>query len=47
MLISRRAGGDGCVARAARVRTIAQGWLWRHESGVYVKFTATGAELFT
>jgi hypothetical protein len=28
-------------------RAIAQGWLWRHESGVYVKLTATGAELFT
>jgi hypothetical protein len=25
---------------------IAQGWLWRHESGVYVKFTPAGAELF-
>jgi hypothetical protein len=22
------------------------GWLWLHESGTYVKFTATGAELF-
>jgi len=27
-------------------RAIAKGWLWRHESGVYVRFTATGAELF-
>jgi len=23
-------------------RAIAKGWLWRHESGVYVRFTATG-----
>ena len=25
---------------------IAFGWLWRHESGTYVKFTAAGAEMF-
>jgi len=25
---------------------IASGWLWLHESGTYVKFTPTGAELF-
>jgi hypothetical protein len=25
---------------------IAQRWLWRHESGTYVKFTRAGAELF-
>ena len=25
---------------------IAQGWLWLHESGTYVKFTQAGAELF-
>jgi hypothetical protein len=24
----------------------AKGWLWRHESGTYVKFTQTGAEMF-
>jgi len=24
----------------------AQGWLWRHESGTYVKFTDSGAPLF-
>jgi len=23
-----------------------RGWLWMHESGTYVKFTAAGAELF-
>jgi hypothetical protein len=25
---------------------IERGWLWLHESGTYVKFTQTGAELF-
>jgi hypothetical protein len=25
---------------------IAKGWLWLHESGTYVKFTETGAQLF-
>jgi len=25
---------------------IARDWLWLHESGTYVTFTATGAELF-
>ena len=24
---------------------IAKGWLWRHESGTYVKFTQAGADL--
>ena len=26
-------------------RTIANGWLWRHESGTFVKFTEVGAAL--
>ena len=25
---------------------IDRGWLWKHESGTYVKFTAAGADLF-
>jgi hypothetical protein len=25
---------------------IERNWLWKHESGTYVKFTQTGAELF-
>ena len=25
---------------------IAKGWLWKHESGTYVKFTPAGAEMF-
>jgi hypothetical protein len=24
---------------------IEQGWLWKHESGTYMKFTPAGAEL--
>jgi hypothetical protein len=27
-------------------RAIAKGWLWRHESGTYLKFTHAGAALF-
>jgi hypothetical protein len=27
-------------------RAIERGWLWKHESGTYVKFTPAGAELF-
>ena len=27
-------------------RAVANGWLWRHECGVYVKFTPAGADLF-
>jgi hypothetical protein len=25
---------------------IDRGWLWKHDSGTYVKFTQAGAELF-
>ena len=25
---------------------IERGWLWKHESGIYVKFTQAGSELF-
>ena len=25
---------------------IAKGWLWKHQSGAYVKFTQAGADLF-
>jgi hypothetical protein len=32
-----KAGLDLCIER---------GWLWKHESGTYVKFTQAGAELF-
>jgi hypothetical protein len=32
--------------RAGLKRAIERGWLEIHDSGTYVKFTATGAELF-
>jgi hypothetical protein len=40
------AGGTPGQYRAALARAIELGWLWRHESGTYVKFTPAGAELF-
>jgi hypothetical protein len=40
------AGGTPAQFRAALARTIALGWLLRHESGTYVKFTPAGAEMF-
>ena len=33
------AGGSGEQFRAGIERAIALGWLWRHESGTYVRFT--------
>ena len=32
--------------QAGHDRAIANGWLWLHESGTYVKFTEAGAALF-
>ena len=40
------AGGSGDDLRAGIERAIAMGWLWRHESGTYVKVTDDGAALF-
>jgi hypothetical protein len=40
------AGGTADDFRAGIERAIALGWLWRHESGTYLKFTDTGAALF-
>ena len=40
------AGGTPDQYRAALARAIALGWLSRHESGTYVKFTLAGAEIF-
>jgi hypothetical protein len=40
------AGSSGEDFRARILRAIANGWLWRHESGTYVKFTDSGAALF-
>ena len=39
-------GGTPDQFRAALARATTLGWLWLHESGTYVKFTAAGAELF-
>jgi hypothetical protein len=39
-------GGTPAEYSAGLELAIAKGWLWRHESGVYVKFTQAGAELF-
>jgi hypothetical protein len=40
------AGGNPDDYRAGITRAIANGWLTKHESGVYVKFTQAGADLF-
>jgi hypothetical protein len=40
------AGGTPAEYRAGLDRAITKGWLWRHESGGYVKFTPAGADLF-
>jgi hypothetical protein len=39
-------GGTPAEYSAALAYTVAKGWLWKHESGTYVKFTPAGAELF-
>jgi hypothetical protein len=41
-----KAGGSAAEYRAGLDSAIANRWLWRHESGTYVKFTPAGAELF-
>jgi hypothetical protein len=41
-----RAGASPAEYGAALELAIAKGWLWKHESGTYVKFTPAGAELF-
>jgi hypothetical protein len=41
-----RISGTPAEYSAALAYTIAKGWLWKHESGTYVKFTPAGAELF-
>ena len=41
-----KAGGTPGQFGAGLARAITEGWLWRHESGTYVKFTAVGAEMF-
>jgi hypothetical protein len=39
-------GGTPAEYGAGLNYAILQGWLWKHESGTYVKFTRAGAELF-
>jgi hypothetical protein len=39
-------GGTPDQFRAGIARAITEGWLWRHESGTYVKVAPAGAELF-
>jgi hypothetical protein len=41
-----KAGGTSDQFRVALDRAIARGWLERHESGTYLKFTQAGADLF-
>ena len=40
------AGGSGEQFRTGITLAVALGWLWRHESGTYVKFTDCGAAIF-
>ena len=40
------AGGSAEDFRAGIERAIALGWIWRHESGTYLKFTDRGAAVF-
>ena len=39
-------GGTPAEYSAALAYTVAKGWLWKYESGAYVKFTPAGAEMF-
>jgi hypothetical protein len=41
-----REGGTPAEYGAALNYAILQGWLWKHESGTFVRFTTAGAELF-
>jgi hypothetical protein len=39
-------GGSPAEYGSGLALAIARGWLWKHVSGTYVKFTPAGAELF-
>jgi hypothetical protein len=39
-------GGTPEEYSAGLDHAIAKGWLWKHESGTYVKFTQAGTDLF-
>jgi hypothetical protein len=40
-------GGTPEEYSAGLACAVAKGWLWKHESGTYVKFTQAGADLFS
>jgi hypothetical protein len=42
-----RAGGSPTEYVAGLELAITKGWFWKHESGVYVKFTQEGADIFS
>ena len=39
-------GGTPAEYKAGLELAISRGWLWKHESGTYVKFAQIGADLF-
>ena len=39
-------GGSPAEYKAGLELAIAHGWLWKHASGTYVRFTQAGADLF-
>jgi hypothetical protein len=39
-------GGSPAEYGAGLAHAIERGWLWKHGSGTYVKFTQAGADLF-
>ena len=39
-------GGSPAEYKDRLELAIARGWLWKHESGTYVRFTQAGADLF-
>ena len=39
-------GGTPAEYKTGLELAIARGWLWKHVSGTYVKFTQAGADLF-
>jgi hypothetical protein len=42
-----QAGGSPAEYGAGLELAISKGWLFKHESGTYVRFTQTGADLFS
>jgi hypothetical protein len=41
-----REGGSPAEYHAGLACAVAKGWLWKQESGTYVKFTPAGTEIF-